>query len=195
MQLTEGYIYHVYNRGNNKRQIFFSRDNYLYFLKTVHKTIAPCSDILAWCLMPNHFHFLVRANEISVQQIADGSFPRQLFSQQIKQLLSSYTKAINKQKKFTGSLFQQKTKAVCVNDENCAYAEIAFHYIHQNPMAAGLVNKMEGWEFSSFTDYAGLRNGSLCKKELAYSLLDLDRRTLYMDSYKIINNESIKLIE
>jgi putative transposase len=141
MQLIENNIYHVYNRGNNKRQIFFSRDNYLYFLKTVHKTIATCSDILAWCLMPNHFHFLVHANENSVKQIIDGSFERQRFSQEIKQLLSSYTKAINKQKNFTGSLFQQKTKAVCVNDEKSSYGDTAFHYIHQNPMKAGLVKK------------------------------------------------------
>src|ERR1700749_3158579 len=117
MYLIENNVYHVYNRGNNKRKIFFSRDNYLYFLKTVHKTIGSCSDILAWCLMPNHFHFLIHANEKSTIQITDGSFPRQQFSQQVKQLLSSYAKAINKQNNFTGSLFQQKTKAVCVRDD------------------------------------------------------------------------------
>ena len=105
MQLVEGNIYHVYNRGNNKRQIFFSRENYLYFLRTVHKTIASCSDIFEWCLMPNHFHFLIHANQNSVLEINEGSFARQQFSQQIKQLLSSYAKAINKQKNFTGSLF------------------------------------------------------------------------------------------
>ncbi len=66
MQLTEGYIYHIYNRGNNKRPIFFSDENYLYFLKGMQKTIALSCDILSWCLMPNHFHFLIHANSDSV---------------------------------------------------------------------------------------------------------------------------------
>lgn len=194
MQLTEGDIYHVYNRGNNKQPIFFCDEHYLYFLKGVQKTIAQCSDILCWCLMPNHFHFLIHANTDSVIEIKDGSFPRQQFSQSIKQLLSSYTKAINKQKGFTGSLFQQKTKAVCVTDNNQFYGSTTFHYIHQNPFKAGLVKKIEDWDYSSFKDYIGLRNGNLCNKQLAFQLLDLDRETLYKDSYNVIDSEVLKKI-
>ena len=195
MQFTERYIYHVYNRGNNKQPIFFSDDNYLYFLKSMQKTIAQCSDILCWCLMPNHFHFLIHATADSVIEIKDGSFPRQQFSQSIKQLLSSYTKAINKQNNFTGSLFQQKTKAVCVMNEHQYYGATAFYYIHQNPMKAGLVKKMEDWNYSSFKDYAGVRNGKLCNKELAYQLLDLDSKTFYADSYNVINIEALQNIK
>jgi putative transposase len=80
------------------------------------KTIAPFCDILGWCLMPNHFHFLVHAQAGAIIEIKDGSFPRQQFSQSIKQLLSAYTKSVNKEFGFTGSLFQQKTKAVSVTD-------------------------------------------------------------------------------
>ncbi len=191
MQLSEGYIYHVYNRGNNKQPIFFSDENYLYFLKGIQKTIAPYCDILCWCLMPNHFHFLIHANADSVIEIKDGSFPRQQFSQSIKQLLSSYTKAINKQKGFTGSLFQQKTKAICVTDTDQFYSATIFHYVHQNPMKGGLVKRMEDWNYSSFKDYIGLRNGKLCNKQLAFELLDLDSKTLYENSYGVINNEII----
>jgi putative transposase len=194
MNLVQNNIYHVYNRGNNKQKIFFSRDNYLYFLKTMHKTIAPCCDVLAWCLMPNHFHFLIHANEKSIIEIKDGSFPRQQFSQQVKQLLSSYAKAVNKQYNFTGSLFQQKTKAICVNDGKLSYAVTAFHYIHQNPLKASLVKNMEAWEFSSFIDYVGMRKDDLCNKELACLLLDLNIETLYEESYKAILENAIKLI-
>ena len=190
MHLTEGYIYHVYNRGNNKRPIFFSKENYLYFLKGMQKTIAPCCDILCWCLMPNHFHFLIHANAQSVIEINDLSFPRQQFSQAIKQLLSSYTKAVNKREGFTGSLFQQKTKANCATTNiHVIFATTVFHYIHQNPIKAGLVKKMEEWDYSSFKDYAGLRNGKLCNKKLAFELLDLNSKTIYKDSYGVINNE------
>jgi putative transposase len=137
--------------------------------------------------MPNHFHFLVHANQSSVKLIKDGSFERQQFSQGIKQLLSSYTKGINKQNNSTGSLFQQKTKAVCVLDSEDDHATIAFHYIHQNPMKSNLVQKMEDWEFSSFKDYAGFRNGNLCNKELASRLLNVDYTTFLVDSYQVLN--------
>lgn len=113
-------------------------------------------------------------------------------TESIRLLLSSYTKGFNKQYNKTGNLFQQKTKAKCVSDEQ--YSVTAFHYIHQNPMAAGLVSKMEDWEFSSFADYAGKRNGTLCNQPLAYELLDLDRAHLYNESYAMIANEKMKQI-
>lgn len=189
MDLTQGEIYHLFNRGNNKQRIFFSPENYLYFLERVQKYLKPECDLLAWCLMPNHFHFLIHANTQSVQIIKDGSFERQRFSQGVKMLLSSYSKAVNKRESRTGNLFQQKTKAVCVSESKNHDAQTVFHYIHQNPMKAGLVDKMEDWEFSSFKDYLGLREGTLCNRELAKQYLDLDFDRLYQDSYSVINFE------
>ena len=104
-------------------------------------------------------------------------------------LLSSYSKAINKQEGRTGNLFQQKTKALCVSESKDGTPQTVFHYIHQNPMKAGLVNKMEDWEFSSLKDYLGLRNGMLCNRDLAKQYLDLDFDRLYQDSYEVINFE------
>jgi REP element-mobilizing transposase RayT len=150
MFLTESEIYHVYNRGNNKQRLFFKPENYNYFLKGINRYLSPCCNILAWCLMPNHFHLLIQANNTSTLVIKDGSFERQQFSQGIKQLLSSYTKAINKQEGRTGSLFQQKTKAIHINGNHITSV---FHYIHQNPLKAGLVKKMEDWNNSSFNEY------------------------------------------
>jgi hypothetical protein len=104
-------------------------------------------------------------------------------------LLSSYSKAINKQEGRTGNLFQQKTRAKCVSESKNDAPRTVFHYIHQNPMKAGLVNRMEDWEYSSFRDYLGLRNGTLCKKELAKQFLDLDLDAIHRDSYEVINFE------
>ena len=173
MHLSEGEIYHVFNRGNNKQKIFFRAENYTYFLRGLDRYLTPSCDLLAWCLMPNHFHLLIHANSSSTPIIKDGSFERQQFSQGIKQLLSSYTKAVNKQAGRTGSLFQQKTKAICVTN-NKHHNTTAFHYIHQNPMKAGLVKRMEDWEFSSFKDYLGLRGESLCTVDLAKKRLDIN---------------------
>ena len=53
-------LYHIFNQGNNKQQIFFTRDNYLYFLSKIKKHLSNNCSILAWCLMPNHFHLMVK---------------------------------------------------------------------------------------------------------------------------------------
>ncbi len=183
MLLERGNLYHVFNRGNNKQRIFLSPGNYPYFLNKVQRYVAPACDILAYCLMPNHFHFLVHANEKSIIKIDDGSFPRQSFSQAIKHLLSSYTKAVNIQMKRTGSLFQQKTKAICVST-NDLHAENVFHYIHQNPMIAGLVSKMEDWKYSSFGEY--INGGGFCNHDLARLNLQINFSRLYQESYRPI---------
>ena len=65
MDFIEGNTYHIYNRGNNKKRIFYSRKNYEYFLTKVNKYILPNCDILGYALMPTHFHFLIHANPIT----------------------------------------------------------------------------------------------------------------------------------
>lgn len=59
MHFESNHIYHIYNRGNNSQNIFFTRGNYLFFLQKIRKHILPYADVLAWCLMPNHFHLMV----------------------------------------------------------------------------------------------------------------------------------------
>lgn len=119
---------------------------------------------------------------------------KNVLSEAIKHLLSSYTQAINKQNSSTGSLFQQNTKAKPIVKGDKNYDLISFHYIHQNPYRAKLVEKMEDWEYSSFRDYCGLRNGTLCNKELAKSLLELNMKTFYEDSYKETGYDDINNI-
>ena len=194
MEFFENELYHIYNRGNNRQQIFFKPDNYLYFLNKVRKFLLPHCDILAYCLMPNHFHFLINADSrtTSTKIIADKE--KNILSEGIRMLLSSYTQAINKQNKTSGSLFQQNTKAKAITKDSNLYDLLCFHYIHQNPMKAKLVEKMEDWVYSSFKDYCGLRKGTLCNQELAFRLLDFDKKTFYEDSYRIINNDDLKNI-
>jgi putative transposase len=101
---------------------------------------------------------------------------------------ASYTRAINKQNKSTGSLFRKKTKAICLTeiqgitpsyynthagtiihltDPEKDYKKVCFNYIHQNPVESGLVRKPEEWEFSSYRDYNGIREGTLINKKRA----------------------------
>jgi putative transposase len=143
-----GHCYHLYNRGVDRGPIFFCDDNWLFFVRRLrHYFTSPRADILAYCLMPNHYHLLVHSN------IDD-------FSRRVMQPLSvSYTKAINKQQRRVGPLFQGPFQAVWVDRD--AYLIHLSRYIHWNPVAAGLVKRPADWAFSSYRDYVGLRAGTL----------------------------------
>jgi len=190
MHFEKGYIYHIYNQGNNRQKVFFNRENYLYFLRKIGVYMNPYVDILAWCLMPNHFHLMVYMKTISVAlSDADGMVTKQRsFNDSIGIMLRSYTNAINKQEKRTGKLFREGTKAECVNcpggitpsfihQDGAArmnvispekqYPTRCFHYIHNNPVKAKIVRSTVDWEFSSALDYAGLRHGYLINSDLA----------------------------
>lgn len=118
MQLNPGNILHVYNRGNNKQLIFFNEDNYYFFTDKVKKQIATVSDVLAYCLMPNHFHFLLHTTEYSCQPKKVGSLTTTELQNGIRLLQSSYANSINKQYTRTGSLFQQNTKLKVLNEQS-----------------------------------------------------------------------------
>jgi REP element-mobilizing transposase RayT len=169
-------------------------DNYIYFLGKVRRYVLPYCEILAYCLMPNHFHFLISSDERTVATKKIAGLEKNVLSEGIRHLLSSYTQAINKQNNYTGSLFQQNTKAKPIIKGSRNYDRISFHYIHQNPYKAKLAEKMEDWEYSSFRDYCGLRNGTLCNKELAVKLLGLNMKTFYEDSYREIGFDDINNI-
>ena len=202
MDFTKGELYHVYNRGNNRDKVFYSHRNYLFFLEKINAYVLPYADVLAWCLMPNHFHLMVYINKVelmssNVLNQADVSDPltsservavrTRTLNQSIGIMLRSYTNAIHKQEGRTGALFQEETKAIMLSDDisyipsyfpsafgtiitayqddDMSYAERCFHYIHQNPVSSHMVKTAEDWEFSSYRDYAGLRNGKLINKE------------------------------
>ena len=129
MVLDKGQIYHLYNQGNNQERIFFQKANFYYFLKKIENHICPFADVLAWCLMPNHFHLIIAVQnsetsfpENTSQKITaneEVSAIRNLKPQSQYQLnnsmatmLRSYTRAINIQQERTGSLFREDTKAI-----------------------------------------------------------------------------------
>ena len=72
MDFIENNIYHVYNQGNNQQRIFFNYDNQKLFLDKIRKHILPYADVLAWCLMSNHFHIMIYVNKIQPIESADA---------------------------------------------------------------------------------------------------------------------------
>lgn len=167
MQFHPRQFYHVYNRTNNKEHLFKTSENYLFFLNKMKKISRYEISILAYCLMPTHFHWLLYTH-------SDYDDSKRRLNIIIGSILSSYTQAINRQFQRTGSLFQARTKSknLGTNNDNL-YPITCFHYIHQNPIRANLVDSLEKWTFSSYRDYMGLRNGKLPDIELGYKIFEI----------------------
>lgn len=186
-------IYHVFNQGNNRQRIFFSEENYRFFTAKIRRHIMPVADILAYCLMPNHFHLLLVLKPEGVQRtnVKKPSAGRMNFQQAISNqfaiALRSYTQAINKQNQWSGSLFRQRTKFKPVEllpnlvdptthtsatlDSPTDYLLTCFDYIHANPVKADLVYSPEEWPFSSYVEFSKKKDGGVCNIQLARDLI------------------------
>ena len=147
-----GLYYHIYNRGNNRLSIFFQPQNYLYFLRNVKRYLAPLANVMAYCLMPTHYHLLLRVKNSEVS-----------LSRSMMRLSVSYTKAINKRFQRVGSLFQGQFQAKPV--ESYHHLLNLCVYIHANPVKDGLVAMPEDWIYSNYLDWLGQRNGTLVDRK------------------------------
>ena len=144
MDFSKGQIYHVFNRSNDSTLVFPERENYLYFLSKINEFIRPHAEILAWCLMPTHFHLMIEVVKERIEVVIDPmtgvhrinyqdtdlthpmnsshrmspqlSAKVRTLNDSIAIMLRSYTRAINKQFNKHGSLFQQHTKALCLTE-------------------------------------------------------------------------------
>lgn len=191
-------LFHIYNQGNNRGKIFYNQRNYEYFLLKLRRYLLPYADVLAWCLMPNHFHLMVYVREtenyISKNENPKSQKTRSL-NDSIGILLRSYTRAINKQEDRSGSLFRSGTKAVAVNNlkslmptlaitqntlllssilSEKQYPQICFNYIHLNPVRAKLVKNSIEWKYSSAQDFYGKRKNKITNIEVAQNFVDID---------------------
>lgn len=187
MAFQSNSLYHLYNRSIDKQVLFKDDADYRKFLEMVRKCLSDKCSILGWCLMPNHFHFLVYTNDNSTVKRKVGGLELQLLQNGIRNLLSSYAKYYNFRYKRKGNLFQQKTKSKIV--ESDGYRVLC--YIHQNPWKAKLADSMEDWIYSSFCDFAGIRKGTLCDLQLAVELLDINSITFNKESYEVISIDTI----
>lgn len=178
--MQPGVFYHIYNRGNNHELIFLEEENYRYFLRRFKHYLSSYVDTYAYCLMPDHFHFLVyvrplesKTSKVSAnQQTSKVSETFEVLTpvqKAFKNFFISYAKSFNKRYKRTGSLFQYKFKRKAVT--STAHILVLIPYIHLNPVHAGLCPSVEDWEFSSYITLIGDRRTSL-KRDAVLELYD-----------------------
>jgi putative transposase len=180
-KFVKGQYYHLYNRGNNRQNIFFERENYLYFLRLIRHYFLPQNlVIIAYCLMPNHYHLLGQCNSDNLSDL-------------MKSLSLAYSKAINQRFNRIGSLFQGRFKGRLVDKEE--YLIHLVRYIHLNPVKANLVKNPQEWEFSSYSEYAGLRQGKIPQIDLIRQQITSQRAyQSFLDGDHISSLAEIKVL-
>ncbi len=171
---TPNNYYHLFNRGNDCQKIFFEQSNYLYFLQGLKKYISPVATIVVYCLMPTHYHIVLRVKETQTSEVSredskamepfrEASEVLTPLSRAMKKFLISYTKGMNKRYSRVGTLFQGAFKSKPVRTYN--YLLNLCIYIHANPVKDGLVEEIADWPYSNYLDWLGERNGSLVDRQ------------------------------
>lgn len=158
--LKEDSYYHVYNRGNNKEDIFIEEKNYSYFLLLMTEYISLACSILAYCLLKNHFHLLIKTNE---------TIESKAISQAFSIFFNSYSKSINKTYNRTGNLFQDRFSRIKVEEER--HLKNLILYIHLNPIHHGVVKDFSKYKQSSYQSIISIRPTKL-EREFVVKLFD-----------------------
>jgi len=183
-------IYHIYNRGVEKRKIFLDQQDYrifLYYLKAyltspdtqskppriisqlrsnfdLYKNI----ELFGYVLMPNHFHFLVR-------QLSEDAV-----TELMKRLTSAYVKYFNDKYKRVGPLFQGRYKGILITKDE--YLLHLSSYIHINPIELpdySKIKELENYPYSSYSDYIGKRNTSYVFRDFILNYMEGDKFAEY----------------
>lgn len=186
-QYVPNSYYHIYNRGVEKRTIFQDPQDYKVFLSYLKQYLSPNPPnisirksrksnnlhqeitLLAYCLMPNHFHFFVKQkNEKSIEKF-------------MRSLTTKYVMYFNKRHNRVGGLFQSRYKAVKINSEK-QFTYIT-KYIHRNPTGlAGMIparhQKLSEYPYSSYSNYLGKINQSWVQPQEVLSLFSQSNPSL-----------------
>ena len=159
--------YHIFNHANGFENVFREAENYRYFLEKYRLYISPIAETYAWCLMPNHFHLVVRMRKRSViEQLilnsnSNSNFSKvqnfgkvevevieKYLSKQFAKFFSCYTQSYNKSYKRMGSLFVKNFKREPIDDKQHFFNAVI--YTHRNPIHHGFRDRFEDWDYSSY---------------------------------------------
>jgi putative transposase len=150
-----GQYYHIYNRGNNKENIFIEERNYTYFLKKMKEYLVPIADVYAYCLLKNHFHIVLKIKD--VEHIPEKY--QEKIHLPFSNFFNSYSKSINKSYDRTGSLFQEHLQRNRILDEN--YLKQLIVYVHLNPIKHRFSKTFESYKHSSYQIYLSTKETSI----------------------------------
>ena len=173
--LEENQFYHIYNRGNDGIDLFYQNRNYVYFLKKYDLYLSDYLDTYAYCLLPNHFHLLVKIKSKSDFLIKHSEFPSvkdlekmtagEIVSELFRRFFMSYSKSINIQQSRTGSLFQKNFRRKLIGNES--YFTSMVYYIHNQLRHHGFINMDDkDYQWSSYSRFLLDKESKLRKFEV-----------------------------
>lgn len=193
----ENGLYHVYNRGVEKRNIFLDEQDYSVFLHLLKYYLSPVDDktahpllefqkfsvvkpkplsnigeeieLLAYCLMPNHFHLLVR------QISKDG------MTKLLRRISTTYSMYFNKRYKRVGYLFQGRYKAAFIDSDN--YLIHVSRYIHLNPLDLLKRSNLFNYPYSSYPNFVGTKRAIWLKPEFILKYFDTSKMLPFLNKY------------
>ncbi len=152
-EYAAGEYYHLYNRGAHRLSIFREPENYLFVIRKLKQYAQEFRlTVIAYCLLPNHYHFRIRQDGES----RAGLLPQRVFN--------SYSKAYNRRYDHQGTLFESNYKVKAVESETQLLN--LCRYLHANPVLHGIVEHLEAWPYSNYQEWIGERGGSLVDRDL-----------------------------
>jgi putative transposase len=152
----KGALFHVMSRGNGKQDIFLDSHDKISFLNRLLRIkLETKFSLYAYCLMTNHFHFLIRVHDVSISQI-------------MQRLLSGYSREFNRKWDRRGHAFEDRYKWIhCSRD---VYFRELVRYIHMNPVKAGIVASPEHWLWSGYKELVDSAPPKILDKDFVLSM-------------------------
>jgi putative transposase len=151
----EGEFFHVYNRTNGSHKLFREEKNYRYFIESFEDYLVGVSDIYSYCLLPSHFHYIIRIKQLNQMETFLESIKsnmtdvNKIVANQFKCFLTSYTMAFNKLYDRQGSLFNHRFRRVALESESSV--KDCIFYVHSNPAHHQLTNNFIDYKWSSYS--------------------------------------------
>lgn len=178
-------------RGINQQQIFEDEEDNFRFLETLLKYKQQCKyEIYAYCLMGNHLHILLKEGEENL-------------SLMLKRIGGSYVYWYNLKYHRSGHLFQDRFKSEPV--ENDSHFLTVMRYIHQNPIKAGICKSLDGYKFSSYSEY--INRAKLVDTDFCFEIIDREQFIEFNNQfnddvcldiadldYRLTDDEAMKII-
>ncbi|RPI15859.1 MAG: hypothetical protein EHM58_13230 [Ignavibacteriae bacterium] len=171
-KLVHDTFYHIYNRGNNKENIYYKDSNYIFFLQSLDSYLFPYLDLYSYCLLPNHFHLLIKTKseetilkngKINLKNVSFDEYG-EIIGEIFRRFFMSYSKAINRQENRSGSLFKKLYQRKPINSDNYLIRTIL--YIHLNPVHHKLTEDFETYRWSSYNKMLNQVKSKLRKNEV-----------------------------
>ena len=157
-RFKKGHFYHIYNHTVSGELMFRDQENYHFFMERWVNYLDDLVDVYAYCLMPDHFHFLIR-----VKKEVTGDIHKRV-TQAFRNFFSSYTLSFNKYWERSGSLFARSYKRKRVSQ--LRYLRALIRYIHENPIEHKFVDDCRLWKYSSHPAMLSQKDTRIKRREV-----------------------------